>query len=591
MPGRIEVSAWLKDRNMVGGFENRGYPKVGQPYVFNLTRNEQKGRKIVTYNSTLPSDPVQQLPGGATGQAADLTFSDDELQRVATELKIPNYPNGPRAGRNPNTNQDYVPGYAYLGVGFNGFGSFDDSATQGMFRLFDTTNPGSGTYQQWALPSNVQADAVGELDVQSQVFDGRSDLSQTFSTQAGLSAKYLAFSGSLSASFKSISKRLSEYFFGMAYCYTAGYEVSLIEPTRGNLAPDMQQDPDFANLPQQYTPANRAAFFRFFEKYGTAFVSSVRMGARLFYNAWIEKSYGMTKDQIAVNLKLEYKGVFNASGSVDWKQVSKTWSSNRRSQAQAWGGDTSKLLGVSSPDIGESYYQQYSAWVASVQANPAPVSFGLTEIYKLFSGDQEEAVKAAASDYRGGHISVQSAPYAGIQVNGSPVFPSSDKYTGVGYAVVDSTSLAILKQAVYPSATPGFGYTPSYDDIANALAPYNGNSNVLVAMLFWGLYDSTSNRWGYPSANLHDVLIGLGAGEGFAQWGQPTGSGAGVGTGSSSYYYQFAYAIVGVPGSPQGSAFEDFDFNVIKGQEPAVDLEVFLRPQSDVNNNIRYWLA
>ncbi|MBV8068842.1 MAG: hypothetical protein JO270_02980 [Acidobacteriaceae bacterium] len=581
------VKSWL-NKNVVGGLQVNTYPRQGQVLSFSLVRYEQKGSKVNTYTSTLSSDPVEYYPGAG---AKPITFPDASLAQVATDLKIPAYPNGPRAARNPNTNQDFVPGYAYLGVGFNGFGSFDDSATLGMFRLFATSNPGSGTYQQWALPANVQADAVGELEVQSQVFDGRSDLSETFSTQAGLSATYLAFSGSLSASFKTISKRLSEYFFGMASYYTAGYEVSLIEATRGNLAPEMQQDPDFANLPQQYTPDNRAAFFRFFEKYGTAFVSSVRMGARLFYNAWIEKSYGMTEDQIAANLKLEYKGVFSASGSVDWQRVNQTWSSNRRSQAQSWGGDTSTLLGVSSPDVGESYFQQYSAWVASVNDNPAPVSFGLTEIYKLFSGEQAEAVKKAASDYRGGQIRVQSAPgSAGIQLNGTPVFPASNQYTGVGYAVIDSASLAILKRAVYPGNYPGFGQNPTYDQIASELAPYNGNSNVIVAMLFWGLYDSSSNAWGYPSASLHDVLIGLGAGEGFGQWGQPTGSG-GLGTGGPSLYYQLSYAIVGVPGSPQGSAFEDFDFNTQEGQSPAVDLEVFLRPQSDVNNAVRYSLT
>lgn len=513
------------------------------------------------------------LLGNVQGQAGDWRLTFGPLRKLAARdpSSPPNMPD-----------QDLIPGCMYLGLGYNDFGSFDESGTQGMSRLFDTATAGSGTYLNWALPVNVQADVVGEVEAQSQVFESRSDLSEFFSTKAGVSASYLAFSGSLSASFKSISKSLSEYFFGMSYYSTSGYKAEVSLPTANHLVPEMTQDPDFSTLPQQYSPENRAAFFRFFQKYGTAFVSSVQMGGRIFYNAWIEKSHGMTEEQIQASLKLEYKAVFDANASVDWKQIDLRWAQNRRSEIQAWGGDTSRLK-LSAPISGESYAAQYSAWVDSVNANPAPVGFGLTEIHTLFSGVQQDAVKQASRDYRGTTIAVKSsAGYAGIQVAGKPGFASSDKHTGVGYVVVDRASLAILKSAVYPSpVVGGWGTKETYDQLADELSIYSGNQNVIVAMLFWGIYNSSSNfAWAYPSAKLFDVLFGLGAADGLANWGQPTGS-SNMGTGSSNQYYQFSYAIVGVPGSRKGDALEDFDSNVLAKVEPAVNLEVFLRPQSD----------
>ena len=52
---------------------------------------------------------------------------------------------------------DLVPGYPYLGVGFNGFGSYDESAK--MLPLFDTSVPG---FNQWTNPATNEVYTLPE---------------------------------------------------------------------------------------------------------------------------------------------------------------------------------------------------------------------------------------------------------------------------------------------------------------------------------------------------------------------------------------------------------------------------------------------
>lgn len=486
-----------------------------------------------------------------------------------------------------------LPGCMYLGLGYDLSGGFDIEGVQGMGRIFDTGQPGAVQYADWPVPVNVRADAVGELQVETKVFESRSDLAQTFGVKAGLKAGYMGFSGSVSASFESIAKQLSEYFFGMSSYYSTGYEVRLDEATLSHAVPEVLADPDVTGLPDTYNPndpQNQAAFFRFFGKYGTVFVSSVRMGGRLFYNAWIDKSHGMTSADVEAAMKAEYAAVFSANASVTWRNVDNRWANNRRSSIQALGGDPTTLKGLSDPKQGDSYSTQYSAWVDSVPTNPGPVSFGLTDIAILFSGAKADAVRQAAADYRGRQMTVQGTFEAStIQLNGAPAALNSVAPTGAGFAVFSRADLSLLASGKVESSGDGAwswsaGQTKApYDALTAQLMPYVGNSQVIVAMLIWNSADLSSNFLAVPTPQLFDVLHSIGASDGLAQWGHPVASNATpdphFGTGSISAYGKFSYAVVGIPGSQAGDALEDFDR--VRSDHPAVSLPVLLRPESN----------
>lgn len=482
---------------------------------------------------------------------------------------------------------DLVPGYPFLGLGFDGFGSYDQSSSN-KARLFDTsvtgfsqwTNPTTKT--TYTLPANVSAGPLEAREQQSVVFESRSEIANFFKAQAGAKASYLSFSGSLSASFERISKSSSEYYYGMAYSFTDGYELSLVNMTNDHLAPEVLRDPDFANLPQQYNDQTRIAFFRLFEKYGTHFVSSVKMGGRIFYDSWIEKSYGMTKDDVTASLGIEFKAVFNANAKVEWNQLSEVWTSHRQTHIQAIGGDDNLLNGLGMPAKGESYATQYSSWVNSVGGRPGPVGFKLTGIETLFKGEQYEAVKQASDDYLSRTIRLQSSGAGGtgsIVINGQPAWelPAGTK-TGVGYAILDRASLELLQSGNYHYPTLYSNDQKGvYDHLAGELKRFQGHSGVIVAILFWDIYVSTSSDFlNYPSPALYDLLLGLGAGDGLSKWLSPRGS--------NSSADWVSYAIVGVPGGQRGSSIEDINFQHDSGKPlstpNSIDLEVFLRPES-----------
>jgi hypothetical protein len=490
------------------------------------------------------------------------------------------------AVRSPDESADtLLPGCMYLGLGYDLAGSFVIQGVQGMARLFDTGQPGPVEYAEWSVPVNVRADTVGELAVETKVFESRADLAQSFAVRAGLKVGYMGFSGSVSASFESIAKQLSEYFYGMSSYYSTGYEVRLDQATMSHAAPEVLADPDFTDLPETYNPndqQNQSAFFRFFDKYGTVFVSSVRMGGRLFYNAWIDKSHRMTATDVQTAMKAEYAAVFNANAAVNWTTVDKRWVNNRQSSIQALGGDPTTLKGLSDPKEGDSYETQYSAWVDSVPTNPAPVSFGLTDIAILFSGSKADAVRQAAATYRGLQLTIRASFEASmIQLSGSPAALNSTSPTGAGFAVFNRANLSLIESGKVESSLDGYGQSGGgYDTLTTPLMSYVGDSSVIVAILIWNSGDINSNWLSNPTPQLYDILHSLGASDGLAQWGHPVPSNAPqshFGTGSMGAWGKFSYAVVGIPDSQTGDALEDFE-RVTK-DHPSVDLPVLLRPQ------------
>ena len=322
------------------------------------------------------------------------------------------------------------------------------------------------------------------------------------------------------------------------------YGDGAVEQTLANAAAEMQSDPDVTNLPDKYVPQDpqiQAAFFRFFEKYGTAFVSSVRMGGRLFYNAWIDKSHGMTSEQVTASLKAEYGAVFNANASVDWKSVDQRWINNRQSSIQAWGGDAAALKGLADPRKDDSYYSQYAAWVDSVSTNPAPVSFGLTDIAILFWGPAPTRSSRPVPTF-------VAAPLRAAMVVGKRRH-SIERRAG-GSVIRQAYRHGLCRDE--PEQPVGLGKRPRRVEHrriwalegplrgADAkAAPYIGDSSVIIAVLFWNLADVTSDFLSAPSPQMYDLLHSLGASDGLAQWGHPVASGRGYfGTGSDAAYRQ-----------------------------------------------------
>lgn len=496
---------------------------------------------------------------------------------------------------------DLVPGYADLGKGFNGFGKYSASSTDSMGRLFDTSKPGSNEWTnpssntQYTVPQNVSVGPQESREAQAVVFDGRSEMSSFFSAEAGVSGSFLSFSGSLNAGFETISKATSEYLFGMVYAFTEGYKLSITEATSENLAPEVLSDPDFTNLPDTYDASdatNQAAFFRFFEKYGTHFVSSITMGGRMFYNIWIQKSFRMNQTTFKADMSAEYDGVFSASASAKtkWEQTSADYANLRQVKIQALGGNEQTLNILPEPSKETSYAAQYKEWIDSVGARPSPVGFGLTGIEKIFSGAQYDSVLAAAQDYSASNLTMQYFNgAASLSVKGVPAFNPVQSASGLAFAAYDRKTLEIVHSGTFPM-TLGGQYADGasvYNEAAKELAQFNGNGDVIVALMVWDVVHSDADSFGYPTATMHDFIVSLGAGDGFARWSVPTGSGP---IGSAGRRSHLSYGIVGIPGSQPGTAFEDFNSNHQPEVSPEMSLVVYLRPEPNAGGGVIYAL-
>src|SRR5206468_4266351 len=106
------------------------------------------------------------------------------------------------------------------------------------------------------------------------------------------------------------------------------------------------------------------------------------------------------------------------------------------------------------------------------------------------------------------------------------------------------------------------------------LQDFAGQSDVLVAMVFWGQY----SIWGYPTGQMYDFVRSLGAGPALDRWASWS---------HSAQYQTCAYAIAGVPGWATGQAQEQYAGvqawvfrHLPEPDYPGLELQVFLEPQS-----------
>lgn len=480
---------------------------------------------------------------------------------------------------------DLIPGYDYIGRGFDVFGTFDVKSLAQKQRLFDTNTPSQQTYTigqtVYTVPQNTGVLEVKSQGGQTVFFSQKSDVSEFFSAQAGIEGNYLAFSGAFEAAFGSIAKSVSEYQFGMFYLMTDGFAVEVVEAIQANLLPSVKADPDFANLPTAYTPENAYLFFRFFAKYGTHFVRSVNMGGRLLYSVAIDKSYQFTQQDFETKLNAEYEATFGASvnAQVEWQRVGEVWADHRTVTIDAVGGSNSLLNGLKQSEPPDNFNQYFEDWVTSLPTAYGAMNFSLMSVDQLFSGDQADAIKQAIVAYTQKHLFLQaqggaqqSSTGGSLILNGNSLVEPDFSGGGVSAAVLDRISLEPLFVADYAISWQGeqTGHA-DYTQVEQDLSDFAGNSSVIVSLLFWGQY----SIWGYPSKGLRNFLYSCGAGSALDRWGDFS---------TSASFEACCYAIVGIPGWSHDQALEVYvggSSPFVRGfsSYPGLELQAFLKPE------------
>lgn len=483
-----------------------------------------------------------------------------------------------------------IPGAAVLGKGFDIFGRYSSSSTKRA--IFDFTGAGRPWKNpvnslSYKVPANIDDPMpIGRFDGRAYHISSKSQMSQIFAAEAGLSGSYGAFSGELSASFESESKELTEYELGIYRLWNRSYSLEVLNPNLKNVSAQVQSDPDFANLPSEYKDDSRTRtlFFRFFEKYGTHFVSKVVMGSSLQYSCSIHKSQIESSQKFSASLNLEVQAVLfsaKADASVKWQSLGSKWSSSRNAHISGVGPES--ILTSVMPKEGDSLHDEVDYWVKQASQSPFPIQFELTPISTLFSGDKAAAVQTAMQAYADNRLTVtttqgdDSSMGAFINLNGKPLASRPNtRDRALQVLILDDITLKPRFEKTYPFTS----FNPAdcqavYDRAYNEIKGFVGGPGIF-AFAVSGVFRTTQ----YPSTAMYNLWRSIGARGALDLWWDTR-------TASASPAF-VSYALVGSYDQGLDGAPESFaQGGRIGNRSSELTLEAFLKP-SLVGGSLRY---
>lgn len=483
-----------------------------------------------------------------------------------------------------------IPGAAVLGKGFDIFGRYSSGSTKRA--LFDFTGAGRTwhspiTNRDYKIPANIDDPMpIGRFDGRSYHVTSKSQMAQIFAAEAGLSGSYGAFSGELSAAFESESKELTEYELGIYRLWNRVYSLEILNPNLKNVSAQVQSDPDFANIPAAYADDSktRILFFRFFEKYGTHFVSKVVMGSSLQYSCSIHKSQIESSQKFNASLNLEVQAVLfsgETDASVKWQSLGSRWSSNRKARISGVGPES--ILTSALPKENDGLVAEVQHWLNQAEFSPFPIQFELTPISTLFSGDKAAAVQTAMQAYSDNRLTVTTtqdndASMGGyINLNGKAISsrPSS-RDRALQIVLLDDVTLKPRFEKTYPFTS----FNPAacqavYDRAYGEIKDFAGKPGIFVFAVS-GAFRTTQ----YPSTAMYNLWRSLGARGALDLWWNTR-------TASSSPAF-VSYALAGSCDLGIEGGQESFAEGGSTGDRSSeLTLEAFLKP-SLVGGSLRY---
>jgi MAC/Perforin domain len=346
-------------------------------------------------------------------------------------------------------------------------------------------------------------------------------------------------------------------------------------------------DPDYIALIQLANPSdpsNLYLFYRFFEKYGAFFISSITFGGTLYYWAVIDKTFGFDKTTAKVELEAEYKAVITsakAEASAEWEKVEITWKNNRKTLVKVTGN-----ADIPNPSSGDNFNDIYNVWTQNIVDGVA-IGYTVEPISILFSGDLADAMNTAIGAYAGTNMQLkclqansQGEPQgstlsvAGVQI---PSWQIIKACGGVQAAVIDRLTGQVkntYNDQLTMKDTHGW-WTPvpdSMDRLFSFFKPFSGNSELILAINFWGV-DGYSTK---ITQEIYAFLTSIGAGKGLDHWFGNFGESLPEGN-------NINYSIVGISGMLKGQALESWSVGYDSSDLPFFPptyLGVYLVPKS-----------
>lgn len=141
------------------------------------------------------------------------------------------------------------------------------------------------------------------------------------------------------------------------------------------------------DIPTPFSQAQRMSYQKFFERYGTHYVSRAWAGGKAMLALTISKQSQISISDIQAGIKASAPGLGSAGVSTDLQQSKQKLQSNSQCMVFGEGGDQLKLAALSSLDE-----RAYNDWIVTVCDNPEVIEFEAVGIWSLL----QDAAKAEA---------------------------------------------------------------------------------------------------------------------------------------------------------------------------------------------------
>lgn len=480
-----------------------------------------------------------------------------------------------------------LPGVGSLGQGFDIFGRYDDSSLKAPLFDFDVDEdsgvkieaPGGTCLRPFNTQTNFAANPARGAAL---VFSSRAEYVEHLEVKADVSASDRAFTGAFSFAFN-VDKKDEQNFSYALYEYEKQlWSIQIVDPSAKNLAAHVLDDPAFREVPTVYTPQNAHLFYRLFHKYGTHFVRSVDVGARLNYCVTAKKSFLSQKTAIQTKLDAEIDAVFlsaAAHASANWSKAGKDWTESRQIRIDVLGGENARLAALR-PGYEQNYKDVFDAWVNTLPTRPGTINYRLSPIEELFPGDQAEQVRRAAAAYADSQLQVVSERQDstillnGMRVEMETVGPRGDYSSSVvKIAVIDGDTLQPVHKRAYRIQARNF------DAVMKDMTNYEKNDRYIVAIALAseppisGGAAQGYNGQNFPTGDFYSFLLGCGGGEAVLDWHDKYHSSSG-----SDIVDRVALAFVGCCGAQPNFGIGALGHNATFQPPPRVEARAFLRP-------------
>jgi hypothetical protein len=486
-----------------------------------------------------------------------------------------------------------LPGVGSLGQGFDIFGRYDDSSLKAPLFDFDVDDDSGVKIEASGVtflrPFNTQTNfAANPARGAALVFSSRAEYVEHLEVKADVNASDRAFTGAFSFAFN-VDKKEEQNFSYALYEYEKQlWSIQIVDPSANNLAAHVLDDPVFREVPKTFDPAHAHLFYRLFHKYGTHFVRSVDVGARLNYCVTAKKSFLSEKTAIQTKLDAEIDAVFlsgAAHASANWSKAGKEWTESRQIKIDVLGGDNARLAALR-PGFEQNYKDVFDAWVSTLETRPGTINFRLSPIEELFPGDQAEQVRRAAASYADSQLQVVSeSRESAILLNGIRVQMETVGLQGASIlkiAVIDGDTLQLVHHRAYGIVNRG-----DFTAVMNDMSKYEKDDRYIVAIALTG-GEGRPLPYGYsglffPTGDFYAFLLGCGGGEAVSAW-------------HDKYHYStqdwsdaVTLAFVGCCGAQPNFGIGTLGHNEGQRQSPPrVEARAFLRPVGMGGGKIRF---